>query len=154
MGLFGKKKEEKIPELPKAPSLGSLGGIPPRTGLPTIPGKAGGVNQAMVKSAVEDRESSGIPSMSSPHNFGSLPEVNSDEHSEVPSNVFVRIDKVKDAKDELDKSMEVLAKMESYVEDLKEEQAEEMKEVQDLEKDISEMKLILSKVDKDIFNKL
>lgn len=161
MGLFSKKEE--VPKLPPAPSLPKA---PEKTEedikLPSIASAGDGFNRDMIKSAVNDSESSGeeeVITEEPPRNFhsqGSIPSMPTKptNESHEPHQIFVKIDKFQNAKKSFDEIKKDFTGIEMAFGKMKDVKTKEDREIDELTSELLGIKSKLESIDSDVFDRV
>ena len=154
MGLFSKKSD--VPELPRAPALPRLPNAAPSSMNPhTLPSisnvKSDDVKNNMVKSAVTDTDSR--EEMSSPEQR--LPVMSQmDEGSEHRKEVFVKLDKFKQAQKTFMQMKDKLADIDSLINKAKQLNEREKAELGEWGEEVNSIKSKLTEIDSGVFNQV
>jgi len=176
MGLFGKKKEEEIPELPDLPSIDS--GLPELPSdfpvasppglqgvevneLPSLPSEVGGFGGSAIKQAIEHpgmRKSimsrpepiraEPVPMISEPAFDSSMKRTKSVEP------IYVRLDKFQTTVEAFEDIRKKIMEIEGVLSKIKEIKSQEERELEEWEQEIQSIKARIEHIDKSVFNKL
>ena len=144
MSIFSKK--EKIPELPKAPTLPRMPHeVKKEHSLPTLstPNNTNIGNQ-LVKSAVTDEETENAEKYLEHH----------ENHEEQKKEIFVKLEKFKQAQKTFSKMKEKMIEIEALVNKANQLNEKEKTELTTWEKELHDIKLNMNEVDANIFNQI
>jgi hypothetical protein len=144
MSIFSKK--EKIPELPRAPTLPRMSPeIPKEHLLPTLSSpKDSSIGNQLVKSAVTDDETD---------NAERYIEHQEDQEGS-KKEIFVKLEKFKQAQKTFSKMKEKMIEIEALVNKANQLNEKEKTELTTWEKELHDIKLNMNEVDASIFNQL